>query len=571
MVVSERAGAGRNDRFRTAFRAARLVDSATGVGRRAAARRQRATAGLLKWEYGTDGKGFVLDGTRYALWFDENGLRLSPGKSAQGVGAATLSWADAAERIGQLLEQGAYVPQPVLDRAGEVERTGLAERLLYLFDEFSDEAREAGYMPTVREMFDNRDGLTATTEQLANELTDNAFIQRLVDEMQTFFAALAKDPSLLRFRMTSLGEQAIALTGLLRQRISYPAPGPITAEPAPEQFITDDEIDKLMFEGSHSSHGKLRISRFFLAEHTKKERIEFLKKEYGTGGWCRAGFNETHSAGNGIEYMRSYTLGAPEAKVHLTWEQAEARIGELVRRERYLTDADMPRFDSIAFEKLLPHEMRFKEADLVNGDEVYWVTQEPFSLEQLREFQQAVRDYTGDIQKFYVTCRDLSYGYNFEEDLANKILAVVTPLQILDDDYIRAMQDEGLDDFLKQEEQDVSPAEPVTEMPESKNGQTVSIMVNNEWKSYPNIEEAKKASLAASIPERLTKEEAELSTLEQQEQNEKAELGTTFPQEQELEEKTARLIELDAELDMGDEQKTEIEEHQTRRPKPVSL
>ena len=118
----------------------------------------------------------------------------------------------------------------------------------------------------------------------------------------------------------------------------------------------------------------------------------------------------------------------------------------------------VPRFDAGAFEKLLPHEMRFKEADLVNDNEVYWVTQEPFSLEQLREFQQAVRDYTGDITKFYVTYRGLSYGYNFEEDLANKILAVVTPFQIIDDDYIRAMQNERLEDYVARE----TPAEPPT-------------------------------------------------------------------------------------------------------------
>ena len=122
----------------------------------------------------------------------------------------------------------------------------------------------------------------------------------------------------------------------------------------------------------------------------------------------------------------------------------------------------MPRFDADAFEKLLPHEMRFKEADLVNGNEVYWVTQEPFTLEQLKTFQQAVRYYTGEITKFYVTYRGLSYGYNFVEDLANKVLAVVTPLQILAEDYIRAMQDEGLDDSPEQEEQVVTSTEPVT-------------------------------------------------------------------------------------------------------------
>ena len=67
-----------------------------------------------------------------------------------------------------------------------------------------------------------------------------------------------------------------------------------------------------------------------------------------------------------------------------------------------------PRFNSIEFEKLIPHHMRFKETDLVNGNEMYWVTQEIFTAGDLRKFQQAVQSYDGDIKKFYVTPRDLS-------------------------------------------------------------------------------------------------------------------------------------------------------------------
>ena len=39
---------------------------------------------------------------------------------------------------------------------------------------------------------------------------------------------------------------------------------------------------------------------------------------------------------------------------------------------------------------------------LVNGDEMYWVTQEIFTAGDLRKFQQAVQSYDGDIKKFYV-------------------------------------------------------------------------------------------------------------------------------------------------------------------------
>ncbi len=117
-----------------------------------------------------------------------------------------------------------------------------------------------------------------------------------------------------------------------------------------------------------------------------------------------------------------------------------------------------PRFNSIEFEKLIPHNMRFKETALVNGNEMYWVTQEIFTAGDLRKFQQAVQSYNGDIKKFYVTPRDLSPSYSFEEDMENKVLAVITPDTILQDDYIQAVRNEGLGDYLQPEEK-ADPAE----------------------------------------------------------------------------------------------------------------
>ena len=117
-----------------------------------------------------------------------------------------------------------------------------------------------------------------------------------------------------------------------------------------------------------------------------------------------------------------------------------------------------PRFNSFEFEKLIPHNMRFKETALVNGNEMYWVTQEIFTAGDLRNFQQAVQSYNGDIKKFYVTPRDLSPSYSFEKDMEKKVLAVITPDTILQDDYIQAVRNEGLGDYLQPEEK-ADPAE----------------------------------------------------------------------------------------------------------------
>lgn len=75
------------------------------------------------------------------------------------------------------------------------------------------------------------------------------------------------------------------------------------------------------------------------------------------------------------------------------------------------------------------------------------------------------------------------------------------------------------------------------------------------------------------MPERLKSAEAQLQTLYTQVETAKAELGKPFPQETELREKSARLTELNALLDMdgkGSQERT-AGETVARSPRPSVL
>ena len=65
----------------------------------------------------------------------------------------------------------------------------------------------------------------------------------------------------------------------------------------PTAFITEDEIAQSLTGGSGVSGGKGRILRFFTASptHTNKEKADFLKNEYGTGGRSHAVSGSDHS------------------------------------------------------------------------------------------------------------------------------------------------------------------------------------------------------------------------------------------------------------------------------------
>lgn len=138
-------------------------------------------------------------------------------------------------------------------------------------------------------------------------------------------------------------------------------------------------------------------------------------------------------------------------------------------------------FDTTEFEEHIPYEMRFKEVEPINENEIYWVTQGIFSVSDLQEFQQAVREYGGAAEKFYVTSRSVSQSYTFEEDSENKVLAIVTPDEIVSDDYVKAVTDAGLGDYLTSE----------TEIEQDKAEPTITC----EWSESSAFEDGKTYSV----------------------------------------------------------------------------
>ena len=61
---------------------------------------------FIKNEIGTTGKGFEFDGQRVSVWFNENGMSIAPGNSAQVDFATTYSWSLGEEFTRQMVENG---------------------------------------------------------------------------------------------------------------------------------------------------------------------------------------------------------------------------------------------------------------------------------------------------------------------------------------------------------------------------------------------------------------------------------------------------------------------------------
>lgn len=64
------------------------------------------------------GNGVVTENGRYSAWYAEDGIHIANGDAARYLTSAkVVSWREAAERIGQLLEQGEYATNVELAEA----------------------------------------------------------------------------------------------------------------------------------------------------------------------------------------------------------------------------------------------------------------------------------------------------------------------------------------------------------------------------------------------------------------------------------------------------------------------
>lgn len=106
--------------------------------------------------------------------------------------------------------------------------------------------------------------------------------------------------------------------------------------------FSQEIIDYVLLSGSGMEHGKYRIYSFFLQGHTTKEKEDFLKNEYGTGGRSDiiigTGIGEAHDA-KGIKLHRGYGDNAPE--ILLKWNQVVKRIEELIAVDRYMSKKEL--------------------------------------------------------------------------------------------------------------------------------------------------------------------------------------------------------------------------------------
>ena len=287
------------------------------------------------------GNGVVTENGRYSAWYAEDGIHIANGDAARYLTSAkVVSWQEAAERIGQLLEQGEYATNVELAEAPGHERTELAQSIWYLRQDLSEKARAQGYLSCLSDM--RGGGFPGETARLAEQLRDPAFREVLMDDFAQLRSDCREDRSLLRFHYHKPDKIEQGLRELSLPRREYRTE--MAEIPAVQRFITEDEIAATLTRGSNIAGGKGRIYAYFKEKHTPREQADFLKDEYGIGGRSHAVSGASHSgedhSGKGVSLKKQ---DCPE--IQLNWANVAKRISELIRKDRFLTPEEKTQYE----------------------------------------------------------------------------------------------------------------------------------------------------------------------------------------------------------------------------------
>ena len=248
------------------------------------------------------GYGLQFGTTKVCAWYAEDGMHLAYGSTAQYArNAQILSWENVAVRVGELLEQGQFATNVELAECGTFEKRQLAEQLWYMSHDMSEKAIEAGHMSIVRSL---RGGFPEETEKLMVFLSEPESYQAIMKQVYAFRDACNADKGMMRFQMYHPSKLIRPLEEYTLPRREYVSD--LAELPAAKGFITEDEINEHLTGGSNFSGSKGRIYAFYQTPHTAKEKLDFLKNEYGIGGGnnalSRNFMSHVWTDGKGIRY-----------------------------------------------------------------------------------------------------------------------------------------------------------------------------------------------------------------------------------------------------------------------------
>ena len=334
---------------------------------------------FVKREYRKGGKGFQIDGSEYSVWFDETGMQIVVGHTVtdQILDKAFLSWEDVSGRIHQLLDQGEYAPQSVLDAARNNAVKEHAQALAYMKGDMAEGVAEIVFdeedLPHLHNIYPE------ITDYLEEKLEDPQWLSELNERLDALAEAYEENHSIMRFHHYNPINISKQFQKFADEVIPYQARDGFAWKEHP-MFITQDEIDAYLAGGGAYSQGRLRTYSFYLLHEDERSRTGFIKEQYGIGGSSHAlsGADDSHANydGKGLFLARG-AYGNPYTSILLSWNKVANRVAYLIKNDQFLQAEDYARMPEYEREQMANKVLRFydrlpEEMDRPFTEDFFW-------------------------------------------------------------------------------------------------------------------------------------------------------------------------------------------------------
>lgn len=334
---------------------------------------------FVKREYRKGGKGFQIDGNEYSVWFDETGMQISVGHTVTDhiLDKAFLSWEDVSGRIHQLLDQGEYAPQSVLDAARSNAVKEHAQALAYMKGDMAEGVAEIVFdeedLPHLRSIYPE------ITDYLEEKIEDPQWLSELNERLDALAEAYEMDSSLMRFHHYNPINISKQFQKFAAEVIPYQARDGF-AWKEHQMFITQDEIDAFLARGGPYSKDRLKTYSFYLLNENEKSRTDFIKEKYGTN-------KRIHALPDVDEFYVNYdrkglllargAYGNPYTSILLSWNKVANRVAYLIKNDQFLQAEDYARMPEYEREQIANKVLRFydrlpEEIDRPFTDDFFW-------------------------------------------------------------------------------------------------------------------------------------------------------------------------------------------------------
>ena len=109
-----------------------------------------------------------------------------------------------------------------------------------------------------------------------------------------------------------------------------------------QQSEIDNFVNAVLMKGTGTEDGKFRVNDFFLENHTEKEKIDFLKEEFGWYGRYTSSESLESQPSKGLTLTRTDKEN-PEnnLNIHLSWKEVVEHLDSMVSGKTYITEKDI--------------------------------------------------------------------------------------------------------------------------------------------------------------------------------------------------------------------------------------